>query len=58
MFDVHLVQINDKPPSYPVPLEPPTEITSTGSRDCATPIGVGDEVEIEYTGWLPDGKLH
>ena len=57
MFDVHLVQINSKPPSYPVPLELPTEVTSTGSRDCETPISVGDEVEIEYTGWLADGKV-
>lgn len=57
MFDVHLVQINDSPPDYPVPLDLPMEVTASGDTSCDTPIHMGDLVEISYIGGLPDGKI-
>lgn len=57
MFDVHLVQINDSPPKYPVPLELPKEVIAIGSKSCPFPINEGDTVAIEYLGILPDGTV-
>ena len=57
MFDVHLVQINDSPPKITVPLEMTTEVNVEGSKDCDHPIAVGDVVQIEYVGALPDGTV-
>ena len=57
MFDVHLVQINDKPPAYEVPLELTENVISVGSKDCASPIKDGDIITIKYIGALPDGTV-
>ena len=57
MFDVHLVQINKSPPSYPVPIDLPKETISEGNQSCQNPIKIGDLVEITFIGSLPDGKV-
>ena len=57
MFDVHLVQINNTPPDYDVPLDLPKEVTASGSQKCPFPISKGDIVTIQYLGKLPDGSI-
>jgi len=57
MFDIHLVQINDEAPAWPVPIEATEKLTATGNQDCEYPVKVGDVVEIQYVGSLADGSV-
>ena len=57
MFDVHLVQINDKKPDYPTPEaeEEKIIVDRNDSLECGEGIKKGDTVTLEYSGSLPDG---